>query len=242
MIEISHERRAFAFQTEQQNSSSANTTGASDEQNTDSAGQQSGQAASPSTTPSTFEQRRTAAGDDPAQLKALLDEYDGALKTTRHEAMTRRQAEADLSTKLTAYENAQKERERAEMTDLQKAQDDLKNYETKLAAAQKELAASQAKTDFLEAGASDIDSVTALWQLLPDEERGKQKPKEWAATLKADKPHLFGTANAPGGFGGNHRQDEGGNQGGNGAPMITHPESLKDINQVMADFDRMFSN
>lgn len=236
-----HDWRALPADNNQ--TSSANTQGASDEQNTPpqagAQGQQPGQNQQP-----TFEQRLASAENDPAALKTLAEEIHGSLKTTRHEAMTRRQSEEALSAELKKFKDADNERKRAEMTDLQKAQEDLKAAQGQLVAFQKELADTKARADFLQAGATDIESVAALWQLLPDDEKAKQKPAEWAAALKAQKGHLFGAvqAAAPTGFGGNHRQDEGGSGNGGGSNVITHPQNQSDINKVWELYDQTFAN
>lgn len=159
--------------------------------------------------------------------------------------MTNRQSNESLQAELQKYKDAEKEAKRKDMTELQKAQDDLKTASDNLAKTQKELAASLARADFLEAGVSDIDSVTALWAQMSDDEKAGQKPKEWAEALKTQKSHLFKSADQNqqnNGFGGNHRNDGGaqGNQGGQA--FVTHPTSLKEINQVYEDFDKMFSN
>lgn len=172
----------------------------------------------------------------------MLSEVYTSLKDTRTESKTRRQELKNARDELKGYKDKEEEAKRAGMTDLQKAQDDNKTLSESLTTTKAELDSALAKLEFYQAGVSDLDSVTALWTALPADKKKETNPKDWAAALKEQKPHLFGSVTqAAGGFGGNPNNDAQGN-GGRGNSVNTHPSNLAEVNSFWKDYDANFSN
>lgn len=105
----------------------------------------------------------------------------------------------------------------------------------------------EAQLGFYMAGVADPETAILYWEKLPADERAATTPADYAASMAAKKPQVFGKAQQqlqtppPSGFGGSPLQ-EGEGQAGGGFQIITDPQNQSDINKVLENYDRMFNN
>jgi hypothetical protein len=132
-----------------------------------------------------------SAKGDPVKLTALLESLKSELGDTRKEAATYRTSKKEIEQQLEAYKAKETERERAELSELERVKLEKQDLEKKYAESESRASLAEAKSSFVAAGTTDVDSVLLYWGALSAEEKAKTTPDKFATELKAKKSHLF---------------------------------------------------
>lgn len=165
----------------------------------------------------------------------MLTGYHSKLTKTETQLAKVNTESAERRIELKRLKDAETERQRAELTESERAKVEAGDWKQKYEAELGARSALEAKLAFSSVGAADIDSVMLHWNALPAEDREKTTPADFAKVLAKSKPHLFGE-NKPTDTG---PSPNGENRGGKSEkPKINpNPKTLDDSKLIKAGWD-----
>lgn len=184
-----------------------------------------------------LEQRLDAALGDPNKLAELSGELLNVISSLRSENAGKRGRLKEAEEALAKYEADKKERERAEMTELERLKAENEDYQNRLLGLEQSKADLEVKTAFTDA--NDPDDLLLYWNRMTDEQRAATTPADWANSLKETKPYLFKSAPPAPPAGGNPRNDGGGTPPAPAPNM--HPRTQADIEAIRRAHRETFS-
>lgn len=121
----------------------------------------------------------------------MLTGYHSKLTKTETQLAKVNTESAERRIELKRLKDAETERQRAELTESERAKVEAGDWKQKYEAELGARSALEAKLAFSTVGVADIDSVMLHWNALPADEREKTTPADFAKTLAKSKPHLF---------------------------------------------------